>query len=57
MHLLATLLTCLRRLGVPFIATKGLGAIGPSFGSSQPSLVAGAPDSEQYAHRARQRIH
>jgi hypothetical protein len=38
------LCTCLRRLGVPFIAPKGLGAVGASFGSSQPSLVAGAPD-------------
>jgi hypothetical protein len=35
---------CLRRLGVPFIAPNGLGAVGASFGSSQPSLVAGAPD-------------
>jgi hypothetical protein len=34
----------LRRLGVPFIAPKDLGAVGASFGSSQPSLVAGAPD-------------
>jgi hypothetical protein len=34
----------LRRLGVPFIAPKGLGAVGASFGSSQPSLVEGAPD-------------
>jgi hypothetical protein len=41
------LCTCLRRLGVPFIAPKGLGAVGASFGSSQPSLVAGAPNSEQ----------
>jgi hypothetical protein len=38
------LCTCLRRLGVPFIAPIGLGAVGASFGSSQPSLVAGAPD-------------
>jgi hypothetical protein len=34
----------------PFIAPKGLGAIGASFGSSQPSLVAGAPDCP-VAHR------
>jgi hypothetical protein len=40
----------LRRLGVPFIAPKGLGAVGASFGSSQPSLVAGAPDCP-VAHR------
>jgi hypothetical protein len=38
------LCSCLRRLGVPFIAQKGLGAVGASFGSSQPSLVMGAPD-------------
>jgi hypothetical protein len=38
------LCTCLRRIGVPFIDPKGLGAVGASFGSSQPSLVAGAPD-------------
>jgi hypothetical protein len=44
------LCTCLRRLGVPFIAPKGLGAVGASFGSSQPSLVAGAPDCP-VAHR------
>jgi hypothetical protein len=41
---------CLRRLGVPFIAPNGLGAVGASFGSSQPSLVAGAPDCP-VAHR------
>jgi hypothetical protein len=40
----------LRRLGVPFIAPNGLGAVGASFGSSQPSLVAGAPDC-LVAHR------
>jgi hypothetical protein len=40
----------LRRLGVPFIAPNGLGAVGASFGSSQPSLVAGAPDCP-VAHR------
>jgi hypothetical protein len=40
----------LRRLGVPFIALNGLGAVGASFGSSQPSLVAGAPDCP-VAHR------
>ena len=40
----------MRRLGVPFIAPKGLGAVGASFGSSQPSLVAGAPDCP-VAHR------
>jgi hypothetical protein len=40
----------LRRLGVPFIALKGLGAVGASFGSSQPSLVAGATDCP-VAHR------
>ena len=34
----------MRRLGVPFIAPNGLGAVRASFGSSQPSLVAGAPD-------------
>jgi hypothetical protein len=44
------LCTCLRRLGVPFIAPEGLGAVGASFGSSQPSLVAGAPDYPM-AHR------
>jgi hypothetical protein len=44
------LLCCLRRLGVPFIAPKGLGAVGASFGCSQPSLVAGAPDCS-VAHR------
>jgi hypothetical protein len=44
------LCTCLGRLGVPFIAPKGLGAVGASFGSSQPSLVAGAPDCP-VAHR------
>jgi hypothetical protein len=38
------LCACLRRLGVPFVALKGLGAVGASFGSTQPSLVAGAPD-------------
>jgi hypothetical protein len=32
------------RLGGPFIAPKGLGAIGASFGSSQPSLYVGAPE-------------
>jgi hypothetical protein len=41
MDLLATLVYLLE---VPFIVPKGLGAIGASFGSSQPSLVAGAPD-------------
>jgi hypothetical protein len=40
----------LRRLEVPFIALKDLGAVGASFGSSQPSLVAGAPDCP-VAHR------
>jgi hypothetical protein len=44
------LYSCLRRLGVPFIAPNGLGAVGASFGSSQPSLVAGAPDCP-VAHR------
>jgi hypothetical protein len=34
----------------PFIAPKGLAAVGASFGSSQPSLVAGAPDCP-VAHR------
>jgi hypothetical protein len=29
---------------VPFIAPKSLGAVGASFGSSQPSLFAGALD-------------
>jgi hypothetical protein len=29
---------------VPFIAPRGLGAVGASFGSSQPSLSAGALD-------------
>jgi hypothetical protein len=38
------LYSCLRRLGVPFIAPNDLGAVEASFGSSQPSLVAGAPD-------------
>jgi hypothetical protein len=33
------LCTCLRRLGVPFIAPKGLGAVGASFGrQSLPSV-------------------
>jgi hypothetical protein len=41
------LCSCLRRLGVPFIAPKGLGAVGAWFGSS---LVAGAPDCP-VAHR------
>jgi hypothetical protein len=44
------LCSCLRRLGVPFIAPNGLGAVGASFGSSQPSLDAGAPDCP-VAHR------
>jgi hypothetical protein len=44
------LCSCLRRLGVPFIAPKGLGAVGASFRSSQPSLVVGAPDCP-VAHR------
>ena len=44
------LCSCLRRLGVPFIAPNGLGAVRASFGSSQPSLVAGAPDCP-VAHR------
>jgi hypothetical protein len=44
------LCSCLRRLGVPFIAPNGLGAVGASFGSSQPSLVAGASDCP-VAHR------
>jgi hypothetical protein len=44
------LCACLRRLGVPFIAPKVLGVVGASFGSSQPSLVAGAPDYP-VAHR------
>jgi hypothetical protein len=47
MHLLATLVYLFEALMVPFIAAKGLGAVGASFGSSQPSLVADAPDSEQ----------
>jgi hypothetical protein len=34
----------LRRQGVPFISPKGLGPVGASFGSFQPSLVAVAPD-------------
>jgi hypothetical protein len=38
------LVCCFMRLGVPFIAPKGLGAVGASFGSSQPSLSTGAPD-------------
>jgi hypothetical protein len=37
-------------LGVPFIAPRGLGVVGASFGSSQPSLFAGAPDCP-VAHR------
>jgi hypothetical protein len=44
------LCSCLRRLGVLFIAPNGLGAVGASFGSSQPSLVAGAQDCP-VAHR------
>jgi hypothetical protein len=38
------LVYCFMRLGVPFIAPRGLGAVGASFGSSQPSLFVGAPD-------------
>jgi hypothetical protein len=34
----------LHALRGPFIAPRGLGAVGASFGSSQPSLSAGAPD-------------
>jgi hypothetical protein len=44
MDLLAALVYMLEAHGVPFIVLKGLGAIGASFGSSQPSLFAGAPD-------------
>jgi hypothetical protein len=33
---------CWRCLGVPFIVSRGLGAVGASFGSSQPSLSVGA---------------
>jgi hypothetical protein len=32
------------RLGCPFIVPRDLGAVGASFGSSQPSLSTGAPD-------------
>jgi hypothetical protein len=38
------LVCCFMRLGVPFIAPRGLGAVRASFGSSQPSLSAGVPD-------------
>jgi hypothetical protein len=38
------LYTCWRHIEVPFIVRRGLGAVGASFGSSQPSLSAGAPD-------------
>jgi hypothetical protein len=44
MHLLAALVFLFEAPRVPFIAPKGLGAVGASVGSSQPSLVAGAPD-------------
>jgi hypothetical protein len=50
MHLLAALMFLFEAPRVPFIALKGLGAVGASFGSSQPSLVAGAPDCP-VAHR------
>jgi hypothetical protein len=43
MDLLATLVYLFEAHRVSFIAPKGLGAVGASFGSSQPSLVAGAP--------------
>jgi hypothetical protein len=39
-----------RRLGGPFIAPRDLGTVGASFGSSQPSLSAGAPNCP-VAHR------
>jgi hypothetical protein len=44
MDLLAALVYLLEAPRVPFIVPKGLGAVGASFGSSQPYLVAGAPD-------------
>ena len=44
MDLLATLVHLLETPRVPFIVLRGLGAVGASFGSSQPSLVMGAPD-------------
>jgi hypothetical protein len=44
MNLSAALMYLFEAPRVPFIAPKGLGAIGASFGSSQPSLFADAPD-------------
>jgi hypothetical protein len=44
MDLLASLIHLLEAPRGPFIVPKGLGAVGASFGSSQPSLFAGAPD-------------
>jgi hypothetical protein len=38
------------RLWCPFIVPRDLGAVGASFGSSQPSLSTGAPDCP-VAHR------
>jgi hypothetical protein len=43
MDLLATLVHLLETPRVPFIVLRGLGAVGASFGSSQPSLSMGAP--------------
>jgi hypothetical protein len=54
---------CSMRLGVPFIALRQLGGVGTPFGRQFfPSvcrctgLSGGAPDSEQYEHRTRQRL-
>jgi hypothetical protein len=50
MHLLAALVYMFDAPRGPFYSPKDLGAVGASFGSSQPSLVAGAPDCPM-AHR------
>jgi hypothetical protein len=50
MDLLAALVHLLEAPRVPFIVPKSLGAVGASFGSSQPSLFTGAPDYP-VAHR------
>jgi hypothetical protein len=44
MDLLVALVHLLEAPRVPFIVPRGLGAVGASFGSSQPSLPMGAPD-------------
>jgi hypothetical protein len=50
MDLLAALVYLFKVPRGPFIAPKGIGAIGASFGSSQPSPVVGALDCP-VAHR------